>query len=494
MHLNRSSGILLPVFSLPSKYGIGTFGKAAYKFIDFLADAGQKYWQLLPLGPTSYGDSPYQSLSSFAGNPYFVDFDLLIKDGLLKKSEVDSKDWGHDPAKVDYGTLYQNRYDVLRIAAGRGLDVYASEYAEFVRENTSWLPDYALFMALKKHFDMKPWTEWPDPEIRRHAPDSCEKWRLELRDDVEFYSFVQFLFFRQWKDLKKYAEEKGIGIIGDMPIYVALDSADIWAEPQWFQLDEENLPTEVSGVPPDFFNEDGQLWGNPLYKWDALKNSGYGWWIRRVDSAFKLYDVLRIDHFRGLESYWAVPFGEKTAVNGHWVKGPGIDFVSVLTNWFHDKIFIAEDLGYMTPEVRKLLKDSGLPGMKVLEFAFDSREPSDYLPHTYVRNCTCYTGTHDNDTLLGWKKSADKADIAFAVRYLGLNDREGFCRGIIRGGMSSVADLFVAQLQDYLEIGAEGRVNTPGIPEQNWTWRTDGSSLTKKLAREISSLTAMYGR
>lgn len=469
-------------------------GKAAYDFVDFLADAGQKYWQVLPLGPTSYGDSPYQSFSSFAGNPYFVDLDYLVKDGLLKKSEVDRMDWGYDPACVDYGKLYEHRFDVLKIAADRGLLREAAAFSDFVQENDFWLSDYSLFMALKKHFDMQPWMTWPDLKIRMHDPDACRKWRDQLHDDVEFYAFVQFLFFRQWKDLKEYAEEKEIGIIGDMPIYVAMDSADVWAEPKWFQLDEKNAPVEVSGVPPDFFNEDGQLWGNPLYDWDALKADGYGWWIRRIDSAFKLYDVLRIDHFRGLESYWAVPAGDKTAKNGHWVKGPGIDFVGVLTNWFTDKTFIAEDLGYLTPEVRKLLSDSGLPGMKVLEFAFDSREPSDYLPHTYVNNCTCYTGTHDNDTLLGWKISADKADIALAYRYLGLNDKEGFCRGIIRGGMSSVADLFVAQLQDYLEIGPEGRINTPGIPEHNWTWRTDKKRLTKKLAREIAALTALYGR
>ena len=492
--LPRSSGILMPIFSLPSPHGIGTLGKAACDFVDFLADAGQTYWQMLPVGPISYGDSPYQSFSTFAGNPYYVDLDELVRDKLLTRREVKEADWGDDPGRADYGKLYENRLRVLKKAAERGIPRDEAELAAFREENRRWLGDYALFMALKRHFDMRPWSEWPEEDIRLHRPEAVAKWREALKEDVAFFEYVQLLFYRQWAALKAHAAERGISIIGDIPIYVAMDSADVWAEPQWFQLDDRNVPTEVSGVPPDYFNEDGQLWGNPLYRWDALERDGFGWWIRRVEGALKLFDVIRIDHFRGLESYYAVPFGEKTARKGRWVKGPGMKFVGVLSSWFYDNAFIAEDLGYLTPEVRELLADSGFPGMKVLEFAFDSREPSDYLPHTYPRNCVCYTGTHDNVTLAGWMKEAKKADLAFAKEYLGLNDEEGFCTGVIRGGMSSVADLFVCQMQDWLELGAEARINTPGIPEGNWTWRMEPGVLTKKLSRRIRTVTKRYGR
>ena len=492
--LERSSGILMPLFSLPSKYGIGTLGRAARDFVDFLSAAGQKYWQLLPVGPISYGDSPYQSFSSFAGNPYYVDLDLLVKEGLLKKSELEGIDWGKDPARVDYGKLYENRFSVLKKAADRGLARQDGAFAAFCETHKRWLRDYALYMALKRHFGMKPWMDWPEEDIRLHRPVACDTWRETLREDVEFFSYIQFLFYRQWADLKAYAEEKKVSIIGDVPIYVALDSADVWSEPQWFQLDGDNVPTEVSGVPPDYFNEDGQLWGNPLYRWDAMEADGFGWWIRRVEGAFRLYDVLRIDHFRGLESYYAVPYGEKTARNGRWVKGPGMKFVGVLSSWFYSNAFIAEDLGYMTPEVRQLLADSGFPGMKVLEFAFDPREPSDYLPHTYPRNCVCYTGTHDNATLAAWKKEIPRKDVSFAKQYLGLNDEEGFEQGIIRGGMSSVATLFVAQMQDWLGLGKEGRVNVPGIPQGNWTWRMLPGAADRGLARRIKTVTKRYGR
>ena len=484
----------MPVFSLPSRYGIGTLGREARAFIDFLAAAGQTYWQMLPVGPISYGDSPYQSFSTFAGNPYYVDLDLLVEDGLLKKNEVTRPDWGSDPGRVDYGKLYENRFPVLELAWRRGRERDREALAAFREEKKDWLPDYALFMALKRHFGMRPWSEWPEEDIRLHKPEACARWREALGDDVEFFEYIQFLFFRQWRDLKAYAGEKKIAIIGDIPIYVAMDSADVWAEPRWFQLDETGVPTEVAGVPPDYFNEDGQLWGNPLYRWDALEKDGFGWWIRRVAGASTLFDVLRIDHFRGLESYYAVPYGDTTAKNGRWVKGPGMALVGVLSSWFHDTAFIAEDLGYMTPEVRKLLADSGFPGMKVLEFAFDSREPSDYLPHTYPRHCVCYTGTHDNATLMAWRKEAAAADLRFAKAYLGLNEEEGFARGIIRGGMSSVADLFVCQMQDYLGLGAEGRVNVPGVPQGNWTWRMQPKAATKKLAKEIRTLTKRYGR
>ena len=489
--MERSSGILLPISSLPSPYGIGTLGKEARAFVDFLARAKQRWWQILPVSPTSYGDSPYQSFSAYAGNPYFVDLEALAADGLVTKEELDSTDWGTDPGKVDYGKIYNSRFAVLQKATERGWDRYEKELAAFREENKAWLPDYALFMALKRANGMKAWTDWPE-DVRYRRAEALEKSRWELEGDIRLFTFIQFLFFRQWTALRAYAHEKGVGIIGDLPIYVAMDSADVWADPGSFQLDERNVPVEVSGVPPDSFTADGQLWGNPLYDWEAMKADGYGWWIRRIAGAGKLYDVLRIDHFRGLESYWAVPAGAETAKNGHWVKGPGMDLLRVLKDWFPDLQFIAEDLGYLTPQVRQLLEDSGFPGMKVLEFAFDSREPSNYLPHTYTRRCVCYAGTHDNAPLARWRHEAAEEDIAMATRYLGLNDAEGFCRGVIRGGMSSVADLFIAQMQDYLED--EGRINTPGIPQGNWQWRLKPGVLTDTLAGEIAEMTCLYDR
>ena len=411
--MKRSSGILMAVSSLPSPYGIGTLGKAAYDFVDFLKAAGQSYWQMLPLNPTSYGDSPYQSFSAYAGNPYFIDPDMLVKDGLLKRSECTKCDWGNDPRHVDYGKIYESRFALLHKAYKRGWERDADKVAAFVEENSRWLPDYALYMACKRHFGMKAWTEWEDEDIRlRKSEAVLEKYRALLADDVQFFTYLQFLFFSQWELLRDYVHQQGIRIIGDLPIYVSLDSADVWAEPQFFQLDEELVPKSVAGVPPDYFTADGQLWGNPLYDWDAMREDGFGWWIRRIDGAGKLYDVIRIDHFRGFASYWSVPYGETTAKNGHWVTGPGMDLIDRLNGWFPQLEFIAEDLGYPTPEVAQLLHDSGWPGMKVLEFAFDSRDTSSYLPHTYTPHCICYTGTHDNSPLLLWRQEAAPEDIA----------------------------------------------------------------------------------
>ena len=492
--MKRSCGILMPISSLPSPHGIGTLGAEARKFVDFLADAGQSWWQILPVGPTSYGDSPYQSFSAYAGNPYFVDLDLLCEDGLLTPAEVDAVNWGGDPARVDYSAIYNGRFPLLHLAMERGWERDADKVAAFSEENASWLPDYALFMAVKRHFGMQSWTEWPDEDIRLRRPEAVARYQEELADDIRLFTYIQYLFFRQWEDLRSYAHEKGIGIIGDLPIYVAMDSADVWADPRAFQLDERNVPAEVAGVPPDYFTADGQLWGNPLYDWDAMKADGYTWWIRRIAGASRLYDILRIDHFRGLESYWAVPYGETTAKIGRWVKGPGMDLIGVLTEKFPNIQFIAEDLGYLTPEVRQLLEDSGLPGMKVLEFAFDSREAANYLPHTYPRHCVCYAGTHDNATLMGWKDEAAPADISMARQYLGLNDEEGFHWGVLRGGQSSVADLFVAQMQDYLGLGSEARMNTPGILGGNWQWRMLSGQITDALTARIAGMARLYGR
>ena len=423
-----------------------------------------------------------------------MDLDLLCEDGLLTPAEVNSVNWGTDPAKVDYSAIYNSRFPLLHLAMERGWERDADKVAAFSEENASWLPDYALFMAVKRHFGMQSWTEWPDEDIRLRRPEAVARYQEELADDIRLFTYIQYLFFRQWEDLRSYAHEKGIGIIGDLPIYVAMDSADVWADPRAFQLDERNVPAEVAGVPPDYFTADGQLWGNPLYDWDAMKADGYTWWIRRIAGASRLYDILRIDHFRGLESYWAVPYGETTAKIGRWVKGPGMDLIGVLTEKFPNIQFIAEDLGYLTPEVRQLLEDSGLPGMKVLEFAFDSREAANYLPHTYPRHCVCYAGTHDNATLMGWKDEAAPADIAMARQYLGLNDEEGFHWGVLRGGQSSVADLFVAQMQDYLGLGSEARMNTPGILGGNWQWRMLSGQITDALTARIAGMARLYGR
>lgn len=488
----RSSGILLPVFSLPSPYGIGTFGKEAYEFIDFLHDAGQVWWQILPLNATGEGDSPYNCPSAHAGNPLFIDLDMLVEQGLLEKDDLKEINCGSDPEKVDYDIVRKSKEPLLRKAWKKASELYNDNMRAFAEENVSWLLDYARFYALCRHFG-KAWTEWPD-DIRKREPEALQRYEKLLADDVHFCVFTQYVFFEQWKKLKDYAHEKGVKILGDMPVYVAMNSADVWAEPQFFKLDEENYPVEVSGVPPDYFSKEGQLWGNPLYDYDVMEKDGFGWWIRRVGSARKLYDALRIDHFRGLASYWAVPAGEKTALNGHWVPGPGMKLVGTLRNWFSDMQFIAEDLGAFTPDVLQLLNDSGLPGMKVLEFAFDPDSESTHLPYFYDKNCVCYAGTHDNDTIKGWLASCDARELAKAKNYMNLTEEEVYVKGVIRTGMSSVADLFIAQMQDILELGSEARINTPGVASGNWRWRMKKGAASDERAREMFEMTKLYGR
>lgn len=489
--MKRASGIIMPVFSLPGAYGIGTFGKEAYDFIDFLNDAGQKYWQVLPMGPTDCGNSPYSSLSVFAGNPNFIDPGQLAEEGLADKKELDLLDWG--TGDVDYEKVIANKTKILKKAYLKGYKKAEEEVEAFAEENVSWIYDYGLYRALKEHFGGQPWYEW-DRDIRLRKKEAVEKYRKELKDDINYHIYVQYLFFKQWDRLKKYAEEKDVKFIGDIPIYAAMDSADVWASPENFLLDEENMPVDVAGVPPDYFSEDGQLWGNPLYDWESMKNDGYGWWIRRIGAAEKLYDVIRIDHFRGLESYWAVPSGEKTAVNGEWRKGPGIDFINRIKGWFPGIEIIAEDLGILTDEVRQLLKDSGFPGMKVLQFAFDESGNSDYLPHKYDKNCVCYGGTHDNATIREWEEEGGRKEIEFAKEYFGLNKYDNFNFGIIRGGMASVADMFITQMQDYLELGKDARTNIPGTAFGNWKWRMEKGAATDELAEKILRMTKLYGR
>lgn len=488
----RASGILMHISSLPGPYGIGTMGEDAYKFVDFLEAAGQRYWQLLPLCPTGYGDSPYQSFSTFAGSHYLIDLERLVDEGLLTGEEVEAVTWCRSEEKVDYGALYENRCRVLR----KAYDRFApdGEYRAFLEENRSWLPDYSLFMALKEAYPGGDWLAWPK-ELRLREPEALEKARKAYEKEMDFHCFLQYVFHRQWEALRAYAKGKGIGIIGDVPIYVPLDSADVWANFELFQLDEERRPSFVAGVPPDGFTADGQLWGNPLYDWEKLKDTGYDWWLRRLGAAAKMYDVVRLDHFRGFESYWAVPAQDDTAKNGHWRPGPGWDFVKTLREKLPELSFIAEDLGYLTPEVKQLQKDSGYPGMKVLEFAFDSREPSDYLPHRYTPNSVCYLGTHDNMTMQQWFDEAKEDDVAYAKEYMGLNMEEGYVWGMLRGGMSSVSETFVAQMQDYIGLGTQGRMNFPGtLSDANWTWRAKAEDFTPELAARIRAMTKLYGR
>ncbi len=487
----RTSGILMHISSLPGPYGIGTMGKAAYDFVDFLGSAGQSYWQILPLSPTGYGDSPYQSFSTFAGNHYLIDLDKLIAQGLLTQQEADCCDWG-DGQQVYYGKLYEHREQVLRCAYQRF--VPGRDYTDFINQNSWWLEDYALFVALKQRFGGKPWLEWT-LSLTMRLESSLEACRRELDEQIQFQYFLQYQFFKQWYALKRHANDKGISIIGDVPIYVPLDSSDVWANPNLFQLDGNRRPKMVAGCPPDSFSADGQLWGNPLYDWDKMAGTGYAWWLRRLKAASEMYDVVRLDHFRGFESYWAVPASDTTAINGCWKQGPGLDFIRSLQRQLPHTRFIAEDLGYVTAEVRALQEASGYPGMKVLEFAFDSRESGSYFPHLYSRNSVCYTGTHDNATLRQWFDEADPLDVADAEAYLGLNDEEGWVWGMIRGAMSSVSDLCVVQMQDYLELGAEARMNQPGtLSGKNWTWRAKADFAPEALAQRIFRITQLFGR
>ncbi|WP_432405120.1 4-alpha-glucanotransferase [Wukongibacter sp. M2B1] len=489
----RGSGILLHITSLPSPYGIGDFGEEAYKFVDFLEKAGQKYWQILPLGMTSYGDSPYQSFSAYAGNPYFIDLNKLIEDGFLKESEVENIVLNCDETKVDYEEIFYNRIPILKIAYGRAMYKIKDEVLEFKEKNIDWIDDFSLYMAVKEDFDLRSWQEW-DEDIRLRKPEAIKYYKENFTEEINFWVYLQYEFFKQWKCLKKYANDKGIKIIGDIPIYVAEDSADVWSNSELFLLDDENRPVKVAGCPPDAFSETGQLWGNPIYNWYEIEKRGFDWWIKRIEGNYKLYDILRIDHFRGFESYWEVPYGEKTAVNGEWVKGPGIKLFNAIKEALGNINVIAEDLGYLTEEVLRFRKESGFPGMKVLQFAFDTREESDYLPHNYEKNCIVYTGTHDNDTAAGWFENADKDDINNAIKYLGLNKEEGYNWGFIRGAWGSVGSLAIAQMQDFLGLGTEARMNVPSTLGGNWQWRLRKYDLAEELAEKIYRMTKLYGR
>lgn len=491
----RASGILMPIFSLPSRYGIGSFSKSAYQFVDMLKKAGQKYWQILPLCPTSYGDSPYQSFSTYAGNPYFIDLDQLIEEKLLTRKECQACDFGDDPQDIDYGKLYENRFKLLRKAYERANVGEDQEFEAYRRENAWWLDDYALFMAVKDQFDGVAWNEWAE-DIRLRWSNAMDYYRRELYYEIEFYSYLQFVFMKQWKKLKNYANINGIEIIGDIPIYVAFDSADAWANPELFQFDAENLPTAVAGCPPDGFSADGQLWGNPLYRWDYHRETGFDWWIRRIAYCSELYDVVRIDHFRGFDEYYSIPYGDTTARNGHWEKGPGAALFEAAKNRLGELNIIAEDLGYITDSVKKLVADSGFPGMKVLEFAFDSREKSDYLPYTYEKNSVVYTGTHDNETIAGWYAGLDKSDLKMCTDYMNIDRIPGkeYHWDFIRLAMLSVSDLCVIPIQDYLGLDNRARINHPSTLGTNWRWRLAKGQLSASLLKEIREMTRISGR
>lgn len=489
----RASGILLPISSIPSSYGIGTFSKEAYEFVDFLKEAGQTYWQILPLGPTGYGDSPYQSFSTFAGNPYYIDLEQLIEKGWLKKESCDKADTGDQEAYVDYEKIYRTRFQLLREAFENSQIEKDPEFAEFAEKNKDWLLDYALYMAVKDEHKGKSWAEWED-DIRLRQKKAMDQYTKRLKDEILFYEFQQYLFAQQWKQLKAYAKEKGIQIIGDIPIYVAFDSADTWAGPELFQLDEKGMPTGVAGCPPDAFSATGQLWGNPLYRWDYHRQTGYEWWLRRISYCFELYDVVRIDHFRGFDEYYSIPYGNRTAEFGKWEPGPGYELFKVMKEKLGNKPVIAEDLGYLTPSVRKLVKKTGYPGMKILQFAFDESEKSDYLPYHYTTNSVVYTGTHDNDTTVGWYASLSRHDKEFLKKYLHIKNGKTVHLDLIRAALGSVSDTAVIPMQDYLGLGSEARINMPSTLGDNWKWRMKKGQISGELAKQVCELSRLYGR
>lgn len=492
----RKAGILLPITALPSEYGIGCFSKSAYDFVDWLSEAGQTYWQILPLCQTSYGDSPYQSPSSYAGNPYMISIKGLIDEGLLEKEEVENLDFGQNSEDIDYNKIYETRYALLRKAYKRHK---GEEFFEaFKKKNEFWLEDYALFMAIKESNGGAVWQKW-EKDIRSRLKDAIKSYRETLEKEVGFWEFVQFKFYEQWGKLKSYANEKGVFIIGDIPIYVSADSADVWANPNLFKLDEEGLPTEVAGCPPDGFSLKGQLWGNPIYRWDAHKKDGYSWWIKRLEHCFDMYDLLRIDHFRGFDEYYAIPYGNEDAVKGKWEKGPGIALFNKMTKKLGEKDVIAEDLGFITPSVKRLLKDSGFAGIKVLEFAFDLRdtgEKNDYLPHNYEENCVAYTGTHDNQTLVGWLSDLKWEETKLVREYLCdfFTPTEKLYKPLISTLLMSQAKICIVPIADYLGYDDKARINTPSTIGSNWRWRLKKDELSEKNAKEIYEMTKRYGR
>ncbi|MCR5201670.1 MAG: 4-alpha-glucanotransferase [Lachnospiraceae bacterium] len=493
----RGAGVLLAISSLPSPYGIGTLGKAAYDFVDSLKQAGQTYWQVLPIGPTSFGDSPYQSFSAFAGNPYFIDLDMLVEEKLLNVTDLAVYDWGSDPANVDYAAIYKNRYKVLEMAFERSKHESESAYRSFVRKNAFWLEDYALYMSFKNYFKGEEWEKWPK-EIRNRDKEVIAKYTDVLKKSIKFWKFVQYKFFTQFFELKKYANKKGIYIIGDIPLYVSYDSSDVWSHPDQFQLDKNRRPSCVAGVPPDIFSEDGQLWGNPIYDWKAMKKNGYKWWRQRMEMSATFYDVIRIDHFIGIVNYWSIPAKAKKALYGKWVKGPGRKLTEVIKKSVGDSKIIAEDLGVITPKVRKLIDKMEWPGMKILQFAFDGNPSNEYLPPNYSgTNYIVYGGTHDNDTWKGYLDSLKEYDLKYIRKYLNLSKEatiEDYTDAMIRLGYMSVASTVIFQMQDLLCLDTKARMNFPSTIGTNWKYRMTDEKIPAEVIKKLKRNVKLYNR
>ena len=490
----RQSGVLMHISSLPGKYGIGSFGKSAYDFVDFLVRSKQTYWQILPLGTTSYGDSPYQSFSAFAGNTHFLDFETFVKEGLLTEDEL-AGNWGDDSTTVDYALVYEKRRPILEKVVQRFLEKEdLTDYHRFVEEKAEWLEPFAEYMAIKESFDMKSWSKWTDEDIKRRKPEALATYREKLADKLEYHRVTQYLFDKQWKALKQYANEHHIQIIGDMPIYVAEDSVEMWATPHYFKTDEVGNAACVAGCPPDGFSPLGQLWGNPIYNWRAMKLDGFTWWIKRLKASFELFDVVRIDHFRGFAAYWEIPAGATDATGGEWVKGPGFDLFEAVKNELGDLPIIAEDLGFMDDAVIELREATGFPGMKILEFGFMGSEPSSTdLPHYYPVNSVSYTGTHDNDTVLGWYESASEEERNFCNRYLNRTE-EPISYAMLRSLYGSVSKMTIATMQDLLQLDTTARMNIPSTLGGNWVWRMQEGDITQEVEDFLLEITELYDR
>lgn len=490
--LTRGAGILMPVSSLPSKYGIGTLGKAAYDFVDDLVRAGQKYWQVLPIGPTSFGDSPYQSFSTYAGNPYFIDLDLLIEEGLLQRQEVETIRWYEKEDQVSYELLWEYRYSVLKAAFERSDHEKTKEYRDFMEREKDWISSYSLYMACKEHFGNREWLSWKK-DIRDRKMEALISYQVMLEKEIRFWEFVQYKFWQQWDRLHAYANEKGIQIIGDIPIYVALDSADVWVHPEQFLLDENHEPTVVAGCPPDAFSDEGQKWGNPIYDWERMEREDFAWWKKRIRAAARCYDVIRIDHFIGIVRYYKIPVNE-SAKKGSFAWGPGLKLLKALDESIGEAKIIAEDLGVLVPEVGEVLQKSGYPGMKVLEFAFDGKRENPYLPHNYPKNCVVYGGTHDNDTLEGYYDMLSKENRAYAMVYCQVKRKKKLTDAIIRIGYASVANTVIFQMQDILKKNNNARMNYPSTIGTNWRWRMKSQEFTTKKQKRLAKLANIYGR
>jgi len=490
---NRASGVLMHISSLPGNTGIGTLGQNAYNFVDLLHRAGQTYWQMLPICPTSYGDSPYQSFSTFAGNPYFIDFEKLEADGLITREDYSNVNWGDNRNYIDYGRLYFERHKVFAKIQENFEKNIPADFDKYCEDNSFWLEDYALFMAIKDAHDGNSFSTWEE-DIRTRKAAAVKKWAKKCEKRVQYYKMLQYLFFKQWYELKKYANDNGIKIIGDIPIYVAADSSDVWTSPKQFALDENLVPIEVAGCPPDAFSADGQLWGNPVYNWEYMKKNNYSWWKKRISECLKIYDVIRIDHFRGFDEYYCIPFGSENAKTGQWRKGPGAELFASIKKEFGDINIIAEDLGFLTETVKQMLVDVGFPGMKILQFAFDSREESDYIPHRYGHNSVVYTGTHDNDTILGWTKSAAPSDVEFARKYLRANNDDELRQEMMISALGCVANTCIICMQDLLAMDGAARMNVPSTVGNNWKWRASPEQLDDKAFEFLAYYSKLYGR